>query len=462
MTDTTQGSKSTPRAEHPKHAPKQREPEEIITVTGFDKPAHGGACLTRLDDGRIAFITGAAVGDRDVDVALDSQSGSASKRSFRTGRALRIGSPSPHRVPAQCAAAAAGAGCCDLDFLDATGSLEFKKAVVLDQFERIGKITLAEELVTTHSLEPFQGWRTRARLAVDRQGTVGIRKKNSHAVVPLTSSSMCAQWAPELRNGLTECLRELASQGKIRPNTELAIAVGTDGQRGIVELSGNRRHRKTAALLGDGTIRQQLGDVAWELPVQAFWQGHRGAVDFYTQWISRMVPAARQQATTAWDLYGGAGSLSTALVDKVDRVVSVDIAGDATSAGSRAFSDVKIHSVEFWDSNVDRVAEHVVASNKKNRRSAPAWWHDRQVEERLHAVVLDPPRTGAGKHTIPAVAGRRPRHVVHVGCDPAAAARDIRRWIDAGYAISNVAIVDAFGLTHHVEVLVHLEPASEV
>ena len=443
-----------------------QEPE-IVLISHFEKPAHGGACLARLADGRVVFVTGAVIGDRDVEVALDPASHSASKRSFRTGRVVRVGSPSPHRVAAQCAAAQAGAGCCDLDFIDAEGSLAFKKAVVIDQFERIGKITLSPDMVSTHSLAPFTGWRTRVRLAVDESGAAGIRKKNSHDVVPVTADTMCAQWSPELCRGISRYLTPLRGKRQLRPNTELAIAVGIDGESTAMELSGSRRRAQATPLAGDGQVTMRQGQVSWNVPAHAFWQGHRAAVDFYCQWISKVVPSAADTDSIAWDLYGGAGSLATALVDKVDRVVSVDIASEATSAGSRAFSEAKMHSVEFWDSNVDRVAERVVASEKKapgkkTKRSAPAWWNYRLANEELHAVVLDPPRSGAGKHTIPAVAGRHPRHVVHVGCDPAAAARDIRRWIDAGYAIAEVAIVDAFGLTHHVEVLVHLIPAHSL
>lgn len=453
----------TPQKVSQLSAPQQQD-SEVVLISHFDKPAHGGACLTRLADGRVVFVTGAAMGDRDVEVALDPASDSASKRSFRTGHVVRVGSPSPHRIAAQCAASQAGAGCCDLDFIDATGSLAFKKAVVFDQFERVGKITLSPVLVNSYSLTPFTGWRTRARLAVDERGNVGIRKKNSHDVVPITSDTMCAQWSPELCKGISQYLASFSGKCSLSPHTELAIAVGTDGESSVVELSGNRRRRKAVPLVGDGDVTITQDKLTWKLPAHAFWQGHRAAVDFYCQWISKVVPSATDTASIAWDLYGGAGSLSSALVDKVDRVVSVDIAGEATAAGSRAFAEAKMHSVEFWDSNVDRVAERVVASGKKapgrKKRPAPAWWNDRLTEEQLHAVVLDPPRTGAGKQTIKAVAGRRPRHVVHVGCDPATAARDVRRWIDAGYSISEVAIVDAFGLTHHVEVLVHLVPAQ--
>ena len=67
----------------------------------------------------------------------------------------------------------------------------------------------------------------------------------------------------------------------------------------------------------------------------------------------------------------------------------------------------------------------------------------------LVAVVLDPPRTGAGDRVLEEVAAHRPAHVLHIGCDPATAARDA------------ATLVDAFGLTHHVEVLSHYVRATE-
>jgi 23S rRNA (uracil1939-C5)-methyltransferase len=45
---------------------------------------------------------------------------------------------------------------------------------------------------------------------------------------------------------------------------------------------------------------------------------------------------------------------------------------------------------------------------------------------------------------------RAPR-VVYVSCDPATLARDARRLVDAGYAISNIQAFDLFPNTPHVE-----------
>ena len=44
-----------------------------------------------------------------------------------------------------------------------------------------------------------------------------------------------------------------------------------------------------------------------------------------------------------------------------------------------------------------------------------------------------------------------PRTVVYVACDPAAFARDVSRFAEAGYALDSLRAFDLFPMTHHVE-----------
>jgi tRNA/tmRNA/rRNA uracil-C5-methylase (TrmA/RlmC/RlmD family) len=73
------------------------------------------------------------------------------------------------------------------------------------------------------------------------------------------------------------------------------------------------------------------------------------------------------------------------------------------------------------------------------------------------AVVLDPPRKGAGREVVNAIADRSPARVVYVACDPAALARDVKSFAERGFRLAGLRAFDAFPMTHHVECVALLE-----
>jgi tRNA/tmRNA/rRNA uracil-C5-methylase (TrmA/RlmC/RlmD family) len=66
-------------------------------------------------------------------------------------------------------------------------------------------------------------------------------------------------------------------------------------------------------------------------------------------------------------------------------------------------------------------------------------------------IILDPPREGAGKEVVQAMAALKPRAIVYVACDPAALARDTTYLSEAGYEITKIRAFDLFPMTHHIE-----------
>jgi tRNA/tmRNA/rRNA uracil-C5-methylase (TrmA/RlmC/RlmD family) len=74
-------------------------------------------------------------------------------------------------------------------------------------------------------------------------------------------------------------------------------------------------------------------------------------------------------------------------------------------------------------------------------------------------VVLDPPRTGAGRGVCAQLTALRPRVVVYVACDPAALARDTDYLAQLGYRLDALRAFDAFPMTHHVECVARFVPA---
>jgi tRNA/tmRNA/rRNA uracil-C5-methylase (TrmA/RlmC/RlmD family) len=70
--------------------------------------------------------------------------------------------------------------------------------------------------------------------------------------------------------------------------------------------------------------------------------------------------------------------------------------------------------------------------------------------------VLDPPRSGAGRHVVDRLAELAPRQLVYVACDPVALARDVGLLRDRGYELVEVRAFDLFPNTHHFEAVARL------
>ena len=75
----------------------------------------------------------------------------------------------------------------------------------------------------------------------------------------------------------------------------------------------------------------------------------------------------------------------------------------------------------------------------------------------LAAAVVDPPRSGAGKATLEALAGVSPARIVYVACDPVALARDTQILGLLGYDLVDAAGWDLFPMTHHIEAVATFE-----
>jgi tRNA/tmRNA/rRNA uracil-C5-methylase (TrmA/RlmC/RlmD family) len=123
-----------------------------------------------------------------------------------------------------------------------------------------------------------------------------------------------------------------------------------------------------------------------------------------------------------------AAALATAMGDS-GRVLTVDTSRGAARAARAALADL---------SSVSVITDSV-------RRALAA------QTTRADVAVLDPPRTGAGRDVIAALAAAEVPRIVHIGCEAASFARDIGLYRDGGYQVEDLRVFDSFPLTHHVE-----------
>ncbi|MDQ6739114.1 MAG: class I SAM-dependent RNA methyltransferase [Actinomycetota bacterium] len=148
---------------------------------------------------------------------------------------------------------------------------------------------------------------------------------------------------------------------------------------------------------------------------------------------------------TVADLYAGAGLFTASLADAVGPSGSVlSVEGSmGTSKDARKNLHAAAH-VEIQRGRVERVLQA--------RRGQP--------NSRFDAVVLDPPRAGAGKTVVRHLIALAPRAVVYVSCDLASFARDVGYFRAAGWNLSKLRAFDLYPHTHHLETVALLTPGA--
>ncbi|RJO72926.1 class I SAM-dependent RNA methyltransferase [Nocardia panacis] len=195
--------------------------------------------------------------------------------------------------------------------------------------------------------------------------------------------------------------------------------------------------REEWVVSGTGRAVEYVAGRRWEVAATGFWQAHRGAAQCYSDIVAAW--ADLRPGDVAWDLYSGAGVFAARLAEQVGptgAVRAVESARPAVADGHAALRDLP-----WLDLRAQRVERWI------GEQSGPA----------PRVVVLDPPRAGAGKEVIAAVTAADPDRIIHIGCDPAAFARDLSLYQASGYRLSELRAFDAFPATHHVECLALLE-----
>jgi tRNA/tmRNA/rRNA uracil-C5-methylase (TrmA/RlmC/RlmD family) len=285
--------------------------------------------------------------------------------------------------------------------------------VVEEQLARLGGRDVP---VTVEELDPTLAWRTRVQYAVGPDGRLGFHRFRSHDVVPVEECRIAApaalpvldaRWSPALAS------------------VEVVASSGGD----VVVLTRRSRTGRARVVDGPSRVREVVGGREFTVAADAFWQVHPAAPAVLSATVLDLL--APRAGERAWDLYAGAGLFAAALAPLVDRVTAVESDPRGLAAARRSLADLP---------NV-----HLVAGDVRREladRSALRW---------VDVVVLDPPRSGAGREVVEAIAARRPRAVAYVACDPAAFARDVASFAELGYRLTQVRAFDAFPMTHHVE-----------
>ncbi|BBH15973.1 23S rRNA methyltransferase [Nocardioides baekrokdamisoli] len=186
---------------------------------------------------------------------------------------------------------------------------------------------------------------------------------------------------------------------------------------------------------GEGSLTETVDAAGtqrtFQVAADGFWQVHPGAP---TALVEAVLDALQPQSgESVLDLYSGVGLFSSFLAERGASVTAIE--GEKVASEYGAGNVLKARSITS---------------------DVAAWLALNPGESDL--VVLDPPRAGAGRKVVTAIADRSPRAIAYVACDPAALARDVATFAELGYRMSDLKAFDLFPMTHHVESVALLVP----
>jgi 23S rRNA (uracil1939-C5)-methyltransferase len=410
----------------------RKRPQRQIQVR-IDKLVYGGEGLGRLD-GRVIFVPFSAPGDTLLVRTLESRKG------FARAEIRGVLHPGSSRREPGCRYFGVCGGC-HWQHVEYAAQVEAKRAILEE--------VLRHRFPETHRIEigmrpcPAEyGYRSRARVQV-RHSAAGLRlgffRARSHAVEQIDA-------CPLLRPALNAALAALRERFEKSPPSawvrQIELAASEDTQRWAFSSMG--QEGECASIAGsapggeDCVIVRKVQGFSYCISPSVFFQANDLMVSDLVSFVMSLVQEA--DPVTAVDLFAGVGLFSLPLSRHAREVTVVESAPvaaglcrmNAASAGLNNLSVIQAEAGEWLSS-----AEPPPASD-------------------VDLVLLDPPRTGAGRAVMDRIPKLGARTVIYVSCDPQTLARDLAALREHGYRIDFVEGLDLFPQTYHFETVVRL------
>ena len=447
---------------------------QLLTLR-IERLSSDGSGVAHSPEGEAVFVPGTAPGD-EAQVRIVKDCGR-----YAFGILDKLLTPSPDRIPVDCAVAGPCGGC-SLRHMDYAAELRAKQESVADAFLRIGGLDVP--VLDALPSPEVDRYRNKVQFPVgrDKNGApcIGFYAGRTHRIVPCPDcrlqpgvlndigNALCSFFAShgiqpydeESGKGLVRhiFLRRGTHSGQIMvclvctrpkfPHSEELVAALQEQFSDIASVLINVNAKKTNVILGEETVSLYgpgyIEDTLCGVPVRL------GPLSFYqvnTLAAERLYGIAAEYAQlepsdVLLDLYCGMGTIGLSMADRCRELIGVEIvpeAIDSAKANAARMGDAVAAKSRFFCADAGQAAARLAAEGL-----------------RPDVIMLDPPRKGCDETTLSAVVQMSPRRVVYVSCNPSTAARDAAWLEEHGYHAEKVQPVDLFPRTRHCEAVLLL------
>jgi 23S rRNA (uracil1939-C5)-methyltransferase len=391
--------------------------------------AHGGTALGR-HQGQVIFVPYAMPGE-----VVRVEIVEASSR-WAQARLVEVLQPSPQRVEPPCPYFGPDrCGGCHFQHIAYEAQAEFKRQVVIDQLARVGGLRETNVLDIIAAAEPWS-YRNYAQFSLTPEGQLGFLTADSHRVVPVKEclildpllddlwAALDMEWPQLYRLGLRcgSATGDLMAVFELDHYEDFDIEVDFPVSCVLLLADG-----ETVVLVGNSYLTEHVAGRDYRISAGSFFQVNTAGAEVLVALVREYLAPSGDE--TLVDLYSGVGLFGLALAGSVGRVIGVEV--DPSAVADFRYNARGLAHVELLEGK----AETALA----------------RIEGGVDLLVLDPPRSGAGRQVVGEIARLSPRRIAYVSCDPATLARDARYLVDLGYRLHQVQAVDLFPQTYHIE-----------
>lgn len=213
----------------------------------------------------------------------------------------------------------------------------------------------------------------------------------------------------------------------------------------ITTVIQNVNTRKTSVVLGDeervlygpGFIEDDLCGLRFRISAKSFYQiNHDQCEVLYKTAIDQLKLTGQEVVI---DAYCGIGTIGLYISTFVKQVIGVEVNKAAIKDAIDNAKHNRIKNIRFVCDDAGSFMRKLAAKNEK-----------------IDAVIMDPPRSGSDEKFMDAIAVLKPKQIIYISCNPETQIRDLQYFRKLGYQTDEMIPVDMFPNTKHVESIVKL------
>ncbi len=466
---------------------RRRKPLPVFENIKIENTAADGKCLSRVDD-KVLFVPFTAPGDV-VDIQVIKK-----RKSYLEGRVIKFHGYSPQRTDPACSHFGLCGGC-KWQHLSYSDQLNLKQQQVIDNFQRIGKVEIAEvipiigcenEYYYRNKLEftfSNRRWLTDLDTSKEDGGPQDTNGLGFHIpgrfdkILDIDHCYLQKDPSNDIRKFIknysieneldfynarehTGFLRNIIIRTSSTSDLMLIIIFAFESDKIKIMMDAIAERFPEISSL-NYVVNDKKNDTIWDLEVHLY----KGE-PFLMEKMSRPDPAkdplmfkvrpksfyqtnpeqAFKLYKTAYDfadfkgnelvydLYTGTGTIADFISDSVKKVIGIESVDQAIDDARENAEFNGINNTEFFVGDMVKIL-------------TPEFISENGTPD---VIITDPPRAGMHEKVVRQILEVAPEKIVYVSCNPATQARDIEI-LSEKYKVMKIQPVDMFPQTHHVE-----------